>query len=265
MEHHPARIYQHAEQPSALVLMLHGGRARDEGPPTALNLPSRRLRPFAARIATAVTPRRRAPSRPVIAQVTYRCRGWNGRRADAAVDARAALDQLLETWGPLPVVLVGHSMGGRAALHLGGHEAVRGVVALAPWCPEYEPTAHLAGQRVVALHSDRDRMTDPLATWSLLSRARREGARVCGIEIAGSDHAMLRRSAVWHDLVSRVVRGMLTPAMMPPRIAEALSPESTPGGHESSRLHRPGRAVAGGQESQHTQNSLPSGSRITTA
>ncbi|WP_438949092.1 LLM class flavin-dependent oxidoreductase, partial [Streptomyces harbinensis] len=35
--------------------------------------------------------------------------------------------------GPVPVVLVGHSMGGRAALRAAGHPAVTGVVALAPW------------------------------------------------------------------------------------------------------------------------------------
>lgn len=223
VEHHAPTIYQHVENPTALVLMLHGGRARGANPPTALNLPSRRLRPFATTIA-----RTSVGERAVIAQVTYRYRGWNGRRADAAVDAQVALDHLLDTYGALPVVLVGHSMGGRAALHIGGHAAVHGVVALAPWCPEYEPTVQLAGQRAVLLHSDRDRMTDPLASWGFVARAKADGARVCGVEITGSDHAMLRRSAAWHDLVGRLVVGMLDPDAMPPEVSAALGSELEP-------------------------------------
>ncbi|MCK1796256.1 alpha/beta hydrolase [Streptomyces sp. XM4193] len=203
-EHLPPRIYRAPAEPRALVLMLHGGRARGLGPPTALNLPSRRLRPFASTVvrATAGVP-------ALVAQARYRCRGWNGRRADPAQDARAALDTLLARYGDLPVVLLGHSMGGRAALHIAGHPAVRGVVALAPWCPEYEPTAHLAGKPAVLLHSDRDRMTDPLASWAFVERAREQGALAHGIQITGSDHAMLRRSAVWHEWVGRLVAEMI--------------------------------------------------------
>ncbi|WP_308405732.1 alpha/beta hydrolase [Streptomyces tardus] len=202
--HLPPRIHRAPADPRALVLMLHGGRARGLGPPTALNLPSRRLRPFVSTLvrATAGVP-------ALVAQARYRCRGWNGRRADPAQDARAALDTLLARYGDLPVVLLGHSMGGRAALHIAGHPAVRGVVALAPWCPEYEPTAQLAGKPAVLLHSDRDRMTDPLASWAFVERAREQGARAHGIQITGSDHAMLRRSAVWHEWVGRLVAEML--------------------------------------------------------
>lgn len=205
--HHPPTIYRSPQAPGALVLMLHGGRARGLGAPTPLNLPSRRLRPFVGTIerATAELP-------AVVAQVRYRCRGWNGRRADPARDAQAALDTLLARYGELPVVLVGHSMGGRAALRIAGHAAVRGVVALAPWCPEYEPTAQLAGKPAVLLHSDQDRMTDPRESWAFVERAKADGARAHGVEITGSDHALLRRSAVWHDYVGRLVAAMLSPA-----------------------------------------------------
>ncbi|WP_323369579.1 alpha/beta hydrolase [Streptomyces alkaliterrae] len=225
MEHHPPRLYATPPDPHALVLLLHGGRAHGLEPPTALNLPSKRMRPF----ATTVT--RAADAPVVVAEVRYRHRGWNGDRADPAQDARAALETLLETYGPMPVVLLGHSMGGRAALHIGGHEAVRGVVALAPWCPDDEPTAHLTGRPVVLLHSDQDRMTDPTASWRFVGRAKAAGVRACGVEITGSDHALLRRATVWHDLVGRLVRGVLDPTLMPPEITAALAAPPGSGYH----------------------------------
>ncbi len=43
-----------------------------------------------------------------------------------------------------PVALVGHSMGGRAALYAADHPAVRAVVGLAPWIEPGDPVAQLA-------------------------------------------------------------------------------------------------------------------------
>ncbi|WP_420712490.1 alpha/beta hydrolase, partial [Streptomyces sp. SPB78] len=85
-----------------------------------------------------------------------------------------ALDALAARDGDRPVVLLGHSMGGRAALRAAGHPTVRGIVALAPWCPEGEPVAQLAGRELVILHGDQDRVTSPDASWRLLARAREE-------------------------------------------------------------------------------------------
>ncbi len=62
----------------------------------------------------------------LIAQVRYRLRGWNGDRADPAHDTLRALDALAELTGPVPTVLLGHSMGGRAALRAAGHPLVTG-------------------------------------------------------------------------------------------------------------------------------------------
>ncbi|MGW6742518.1 hypothetical protein ACWGDX_17655, partial [Streptomyces sp. NPDC055025] len=87
----------------------------------------------------------------------YRHRGWN--RADPVDDALAALGELRRVHGAVPVVLVGHSTGGRAALRASAHPQVQGVLALAPWLPADEPNDHPRGRRIVLTHGDRDRVT----------------------------------------------------------------------------------------------------------
>jgi pimeloyl-ACP methyl ester carboxylesterase len=128
------------ERPTAIVLLLHGGRADSLTPVPRLSLAKARMRPF----ATAIS-RRSWGHHVLVAEVRYRCRGWNGHRADPARDAARAVEDLAALTPGLPVVLIGHSMGARAALAVAGHDAVHGVVALAPWCPPGEPVAQLSG------------------------------------------------------------------------------------------------------------------------
>lgn len=200
------RLYRGVERPRAAVLLLHGGRADALEPPPALNLPGARMRPFARAIARAT-----AGHRVTLGLVRYRHRGWNGERADAARDARRALDELSLLTGAVPVVLVGHSMGARAALRTAGHARVRSVVGLAPWCPAEDPVDHLAGRSVVLLHGDRDRVTDPAATRAFAARARAAGADVRELPVEGGDHAMLRDAGMWHALTTRLVLDLLGP------------------------------------------------------
>ncbi len=208
--------------PSAAVLVLHGGRETGTEPPPAglLNLPGTRMRPFARAVAER---RREAGDDILFVPVVAPARGWNGARADPS-DAVAALDALREEAGEeLPVVLLGHSMGARAALRAAGHPLVRGVVGLAPWCPPGDPVTQLAGRDVVLVHSNRDRMTSPQATQSLTARARRAGARSCMVTVRGGDHAMIRRAAAWHRLTTALVTGLLGSGSLPGRVGEALA------------------------------------------
>ncbi|MFI1940813.1 alpha/beta fold hydrolase [Streptomyces purpureus] len=191
--------------PTAAVLLLHGGRADALEPPPYLNLPALRMRPFAAATARAVRGRD-----VLIAEVRYRHRGWNGARADAAQDAEAALARLRDRVGPLPVVLVGHSMGGRAALRAAGDPLVRGVVALAPWCPEGEPVDHLAGRRLHLLHDESDKVTAARESWEFVRRARAAGAHAEGITMPTGGHAMLRGANLWHRRTAALVAGLLS-------------------------------------------------------
>jgi predicted esterase len=211
--HHPA------PPPAGIVLVMHGGDEHGLKPPSRLNPPLLRLRPFERAL-------RRSPLGETVgvAEVAYRCRGWNGERADAAVDAGAALDELVRQVGPaVPVVLLGHSMGGRAALRIGGHTSVAGIVALAPWCPTGEEVTQLADRRVTIIHSDRDKVTPPEESFDLAVRARAAGAQVARCVIPGSDHAMARRAPTWHRLTTLLTGALLGAWPFPEPVAKALA------------------------------------------
>ncbi|MFJ8659352.1 alpha/beta hydrolase [Streptomyces sp. NPDC093795] len=191
--------------PTAAVLLLHGGRADGPEPPPALNLPALRMRPFASAVTRAVRGRD-----VLIGEVRYRHRGWNGLRADAARDAETALAALRERAGAVPVVLIGHSMGGRAALRAAGDPAVRGVVALAPWCPADEPVDHLGGRRLYLLHDETDRVTSARESWDFVRRARAAGADAVGIPMPTGGHAMLRCADLWHRRAAELTAALLS-------------------------------------------------------
>ncbi|MFD7744985.1 serine aminopeptidase domain-containing protein [Streptomyces sp. NPDC059698] len=213
--------------PSAAVLVLHGGRetGTEPPPPGLLNLPGARMRPFVRALGRAA---RAVGEDVLVREVRYGHRGWNGARADPFHDAVAALDALREQAGDeLPVVLLGHSMGARAALRAAGHPLVRGVVGLAPWCPPGDPVTQLAGRDVVLVHSTRDRLTSPQASQSLTARARRAGARTCMITVRGGDHAMIRRAPAWHRVTTALVMGLLGSGSLPGPVGTALALPAT--------------------------------------
>ncbi|MFF9690716.1 alpha/beta hydrolase [Streptomyces sp. NPDC014623] len=206
--------------PSAAVLILHGGYETGLASPApgVLNLPGLRMLPVSRAVSRAV----RGDPGVRVQRVRYTHRGWNGPREDPLHDALRVLDTLRREAGDVPVVLLGHSMGARAALHAAGHPLVRSVVGLAPWCPPGDPVTQLAGRDVILLHSTRDRVTSPLASQSLTARARRAGARTCLVTIPGSDHAMIRRAPAWHHLAGLLVAGLLGLTPVPERVAAAF-------------------------------------------
>ncbi|WTL22517.1 alpha/beta hydrolase [Streptomyces sp. NBC_01506] len=186
--------------------------------------PPRRWDPAAARMwpFTRAVLRATEGHDVLVGRVRYRHRGWNGARADAAADARRALDELDQLAGSVRVVLVGHSMGGRAALAVAGHDLVRGVVGLAPWCPPGEPVDQLVDRQVVLVHGDRDRTTDPMGSRDVARRARAAGVDACAVVMPGGDHAMLRRAGQWHALTTELVSGLLGLGPLPGLVRRAF-------------------------------------------
>ncbi|WP_280876253.1 alpha/beta fold hydrolase [Streptomyces pseudovenezuelae] len=202
--------------PRATVLVLHGGQETSERPARPWQLAALRMNPV-VRAVIAELPHQDV----LVAQVRYRLRGWNGDRADPVRDTLRALDALAELTGPVPTVLLGHSMGGRAALRAAGHPLVTGVVALAPWWPPAEPVEQTAGRRLVALHGERDHVTSPTETADCVRRARDEGATRAGLAvIADGDHGMLRRHRFWHDTAAALVAHVLAPTTAPDPLPE---------------------------------------------
>jgi pimeloyl-ACP methyl ester carboxylesterase len=184
--------------PKAAVLVLHGGKAESRDPVRPHQLTVRRMQPFVRDLAAL-------GDDLAVAQLRYRIRGWNATGEDALADVGYALSMVEERYGGVPVVLVGHSMGGRAALRSAGHPAVCGVVALAPWLPGEEPVEQLRGRDVVVLHGTRDVTTNPRASARFVERAAPLARRAVCLHVPWSGHGMLARAATWHRLTAAFV------------------------------------------------------------
>lgn len=175
----------------AIALLLHGGAEAGHDPVDAWSGPVIRMRPFGWAI------RRRAPE-IAIARLRFGQRGWNGAAASPVADVEHALAELERRRPGAPVVLVGHSMGGRAAVRAAGHPSVIGVVALAPWLPPGEPEGQLAGRDLVILHGTDDQRTSPALSAQYAGRAEGAARSVRYVAVPGGDHAMLRPWRTWH-------------------------------------------------------------------
>jgi pimeloyl-ACP methyl ester carboxylesterase len=191
-------IPDRAVPPRAAVLVLHGGKADSLAPVGTHQLTVRRMQPF-VRVLTDLD------DDLAVGQVRYRYRGWNDPAAHPVADVEFALHQVEARFGPVPVVLVGHSMGGRAALRAAGRASVRGVVALAPWLPGTEPVEQLAGRDLVVLHGTRDLTTSPRASARLVARAMPLTRRAVCLRVPWSGHGMLARAGTWHRLTAAFV------------------------------------------------------------
>jgi pimeloyl-ACP methyl ester carboxylesterase len=119
-----------AARARGVVVVVHGGQSLSRAPTTAVQLPVLRMVPVARAIRHALR-----GSGVVVCRPRLRLRGWNGSEASPVHDLSELLDDLSGRFGPVPVVLVGHSMGARAALRVAGHPLVTAVAGLAPWLP----------------------------------------------------------------------------------------------------------------------------------
>ncbi|MGW2105149.1 hypothetical protein [Streptomyces sp. NPDC001948] len=91
------------------------------------------------------------------------------------------------------------------------HPQVQGVLALAPWLPADEPSDHLQGKRIVVMHGGRDRVTSARASVAYVQGARSAGACAGAVLVGDGDHAMARRSGLWHRAVAEIVGDLIRP------------------------------------------------------
>ncbi len=205
----------------AVVLVLHGGTEESTERPRVLGRAALRMLPFAWAVRRAGFGRR--GRRVAVARLQYRHRGWNAPRQDPVTDVRWALSVLRDRHPGVPVVLLGHSMGGRAALRAAGEPGVAGVVVLAPWVPKGEPVEQLAGRTVVLLHGGEDERTSPRATARYAARAAAHAERLVHLELSGSGHALLERWREWHRLGAQSALAVAGLAPFPHPIDRALA------------------------------------------
>ena len=172
--------------PAGAVLVLHGGASRRENmmvSPAQLSV--LRMIPIAKRIA------RTGRGRLAVLRLLNSRRGWDAHHTPVD-DVRWALGQVSERLGAsTPVCLVGHSLGGRAALLAAGAPQVRGAAALAPWVLPTDRPHGVDGKPILIVHGSGDRIASPQRSAALAERMRAT-ARVRYVSVEGGKHAMLR-------------------------------------------------------------------------
>ena len=184
--------YDASVRPQALILMLHGGKDRSQDVVDSRSLSWRRTAAMQRDIARAA---QEADVSTWLLRFSHR--GWNGGAARIA-DARSALDAVREELGDVPVCLLGHSMGGRTAVHVADDPNVRGVVALAPWLPPGESVEALRGKTLYAAHGSRDRITSPRTTQDFVRRASLVAEVAEFTDMGPLGHYLLRGRREWN-------------------------------------------------------------------
>ncbi|WP_374971057.1 alpha/beta hydrolase [Terrabacter sp. BE26] len=190
--------------PRGVALVLHGGAARRGSmrvSPAQLSV--LRMVPIAARIARAVR------GEAAVLRLLNSTRGWDATHTPVD-DVRWALGQVAERFGPdVPVTLVGHSLGGRAALLAAGEHSVVSAVALNPWVYPEEGRADVSGRRVLIVHGDDDRVAPARRSASVARNLARTAERVGYVTVSGGKHAMLRRHEVFEGLAAEFTAATL--------------------------------------------------------
>jgi len=202
------------KDPEGLVLVLHGGVSRRDQPvvsPTQLSV--LRMVPIARRIARA------GRGRLAVVRLLNSVRGWDVNHTPVD-DVRWALEQLRAEHDGLPICLVGHSLGGRAALLSGDQPGVRSVAALNPWVHRTDH-ADLAGCSVLVVHGTDDRIADPQRS-AAMAKSLARTTDVGYLRVTDGRHAMLRHRSAFENAASDFARATLLGDEVGPPVAGLL-------------------------------------------
>lgn len=185
--------------PRAVVLMLHGGADRGTTPVDDRSLSWRRSRWMMEEISADLHAEGVA-----VWLLRYRLKGWNFGHAplpSPVPDARWALGEVRRSYGAgLPVVVLGHSMGGRTAVAVADDPSVLGVVALAPWLPPGESAAALRDKHLVAAHGRSDKITSARQTAAFVRAAVDVAASAEFLDMGRVGHYMFRKRRGWNTV-----------------------------------------------------------------
>ncbi|HEX2894796.1 MAG TPA: alpha/beta fold hydrolase [Marmoricola sp.] len=206
-DHDRLRIGRLPRTPRGLVLMLHGGAERGLHEIDQRSLSYRRALWMSDSIAGPL-----ARAQVGTAVLRFKVKGWNAGHADGpspVADAREALARLRGQHPDLPIVLLGHSMGGRTAAWVADEPGVVGIVGIAPWWPADDPVRPLAGKHVVGVHGRRDRITSARATERYLERARAVAGSTRFVDMGPRGHYMLSGVRRWNAAAIRESLGIL--------------------------------------------------------
>ena len=193
---------RHVEHPDAVVLVLHGGGSRRGNmavSPTQLSV--LRMIPIARAVA------RRGEGRLAVMRLLNSVRGWDTRLTPVD-DVRWAMQQAANRYRDVKVALVGHSLGGRAALLAGRTESVAGIVALNPFLYPQDAEGGRVRGKVLVVQGTEDRISRPDRTMAVATAMNRD-ADVRVALITGGRHAMLRRHRAYTDLAAEFTAHVL--------------------------------------------------------
>lgn len=183
-------------EPEGAVLVLHGGAARRESmavSPTQLSV--LRMIPIAGRAARA------GRGRLAVYRLLNSQRGWDTQHTPVH-DTHWALEQIAERLGgAVPTCLVGHSLGGRAALLAADRDPVRSAVALNPWVYPTDVPSGADDRRFLIVHGSEDRVARPERS-AAVARALASSADVAYVTVEGGKHAMLRHGGRFDGLAA---------------------------------------------------------------
>ncbi len=161
-----------------------------------------RMIPIARRIAAA------GAGRLAVFRLLNSTRGWDERHSPVE-DVRWALGEIAKrSGGRLPACLVGHSLGGRAAILGVTLPGVRSAAAMAPWVYADDVPPGLDGQEILIVHGSRDRIANPQRS-ATLAEALARHTPVRYLQIEGGKHAMLRHGARYQRLAAHFTRDAL--------------------------------------------------------
>lgn len=189
--------------PRAVTLLMHGGTQRSHDPVSGRSASWRRMAAMQRRIAP-----RLHEAGVASWLLRYTARGWNGSGTGPQEDAHWALEQVRASYGEVPVVLLGHSMGARTAAYVVGAPQVVGLVALAPWWQPEDPVRGLRGKHVVAAHGRADKITSARMTRAFLARAEGVASSTEYVDMGRVGHYMLRRVEMWNAAAADGVLGL---------------------------------------------------------